>query len=64
MIEIIKEELLKNTIDYEDYSENICNPTIEELKKAGIIQCGNNCSKCSCKRSGACSNCKSKKCSK
>lgn len=61
MIEIKKEELLKNTIDYEDYSENICNPTVEELKEAGLLQCGGGCSRCRCKSSGGCSNCKSKK---
>ena len=61
MIEIKKEELLKNTIDYEDYSENVCIPTLDELKKAGLIQCGKNCSKCRCKSNGGCSGCKNKK---
>lgn len=64
MIEIKKEELLKNTIDYEDYSENICIPTAEELKKAGLLQCGGGCSKCRCKSSGGCSTCKNRKCGK
>lgn len=35
MIKIYKEELLKNTIDYEEYSENVCKLTLEELKKKG-----------------------------
>ncbi|MGN0145439.1 MAG: hypothetical protein ACI398_10665 [Clostridium sp.] len=52
MIEIKKEELLKNTIDYEDYSENICNPSIDELIEAGIIHnngcCSGCCGKCKC----------------
>ncbi|WP_294153153.1 hypothetical protein [uncultured Clostridium sp.] len=61
MIELKKEELLKNTIDYEDYSENVCIPTKDELEKAGLIQCGKNCSKCSCKSGGGCSRCKNKK---
>ena len=64
MIEIKKEELLKNSIDYEDYSENICNPSIEELKKAGIFQSGGCCGNCSCKSNGSCSKCTSKKCEK
>lgn len=64
MIEIKKEELLKDTIDYEDYSENIYNPTIEELKKAGLIKCGNGCSNCKCKSSGGCSGCRNRKCSR
>ena len=64
MIEIKREELLKNTIDYEEYSENICNLTFEELKEAGLIQCGSNCSLCSCRKNGNCSGCKGKKCSR
>lgn len=60
MIEIKKEELLKNSIDYEDYSENICNPSIEELEKAGIFQSNGCCGKCSCKSKGSCSKCTSK----
>lgn len=55
MIEIKREELLKNTIDYEDYSENICNPSKEELEKAGIFSCGGCCGKCNCKNKGCCS---------
>ena len=67
MIEIKKEELLKNTIDYEDYSENICNPTLEELIEAGIVKEGGCCSgccgkcNCNCKKSD---NNQSKKCKK
>ena len=30
MIELKKEELLKNTIDYEEYCENVCSPTLDE----------------------------------
>lgn len=62
MIELEKEDLLKNTIDYEEYSENICNPTKEELSKAGMIKCGDCSRGCGCKIKGNCLGCKSKKC--
>ena len=45
MVEIEKGELLKNSPDYEDYSENIWNLSIEELRKEGLLQCGGCCSK-------------------
>ena len=45
MIKIFKEELLKYTIDYEEYSENICQLTLEELRDAGLLQCGGCCLK-------------------
>ena len=47
MIEIKKEELLKDTVDYEDYDINICNISYEELKREGLIKCGG-CSNCKC----------------
>lgn len=59
MIKIAKEELLKATIDYEDYSENICSLTIEELKEAGLLQCGGCCLK-NDKKHNNCSGCKNK----
>ena len=40
MIEIKKEDLLKDSVDYEDYSENICSLSIEELREEGLIKCG------------------------
>ncbi|AWK52661.1 hypothetical protein DIC82_17395 [Clostridium beijerinckii] len=62
MIRIYKEELLKNTVDYEGYSENICKLTLEELREEGLLQCGGCClkgkknqNKCnSCKDKGSC----------
>jgi len=60
MIKISKENLLKDTIDYEEYSENVCNLTLEELKEAGMLQCGGCCLKGGNKNSN-CSGCKSKK---
>lgn len=63
MIEFKKEELLKNTIDYEEYSENICNPTVDELREVGIFIC-QGCGGCGCKSKGDCFGCKSKKCHK
>jgi len=62
MIEIYKEELLKNTRDYEEYSENICKLTLEELKEEGLLKCGGCCingeknkSKCNgCKTKNSC----------
>lgn len=59
MIEIKKEELLKNSIDYEDYSENICVLSIDELRKEGLIKCGG-CSGCKCDGS-KCISCNKKK---
>ena len=60
MIEIKMDELLKDTLEYEDYSENICNLSIEELKKEGLIKCGGCCRK---DKSGknSCQECKNKK---
>ncbi|HCW54862.1 MAG TPA: hypothetical protein DG753_14260 [Clostridium sp.] len=68
MIEIkkITDDLLKDSIDYEDYSENICTLTIEEMRAEGILKCGGCCnkgggSKCSsCGSKGKCGGCKSK----
>lgn len=60
MIRISKEELLKDTIDYEEYSDNICNLTLEELKEAGMLQCGGCCLKGEDKTS-KCTGCKSGK---
>ena len=45
MIKIYKEKLLKNTIDYEEYSENIFKLTLEELKNEGLLECGGCCLK-------------------
>ncbi|AJG98071.1 hypothetical protein LF65_01459 [Clostridium beijerinckii] len=59
MIKIYKEELLKNTIDYEEYSENVCKLTLEELKKEGLLECGGCCLKGANKK-GKCSSCNSK----
>lgn len=59
MIKIGKEELLKNTIDYEEYSENICTLTVEELKEEGLLQCGGCCLKGD-KNNSNCDGCKSK----
>ncbi|AOR24233.1 hypothetical protein [Clostridium taeniosporum] len=65
MIEIKKEDLLKNTPDYEDYSENIYNLSLEELREIGILRCGGCCSKKKnsdkCKE---CTGCGKNKCSK
>lgn len=59
MLEIKKDELLKNSPDYEDYSENICNLSIEELRKEGLLQCGGCCSKAKDGKS-SCQGCKNK----
>ena len=58
MIKIYKEELLKNTIDYEEYSENICNLTLEELREEGLLKCGGCCLKE--KNRNNCTGCNSK----
>lgn len=59
MLEIKKDELLKNSPDYEDYSENVCNLSIEELREEGLLQCGGCCSKTKDGKS-SCNGCKSK----
>lgn len=68
MIKIKKEELLKNVPDYEDYSENICVLSIEEMKAEGLLKCGGCCSDkekgCKDKNSKKCSECSGCKCKK
>lgn len=59
MIEIIKEDLLKNTMDYEDYTENICKLEIEELINEGLLKCGGCCLEGD-KKENKCGNCKNK----
>lgn len=45
MIEIKREELLKDTLEYEEYSKNVCKLSIDELKKLGLLKCGGCCTK-------------------
>jgi uncharacterized paraquat-inducible protein A len=45
MIKVYKEELLKNTTDYEEYSQNIYKLTLEELRAEGLLKCGGCCLK-------------------
>lgn len=45
MIEIQKEDLLKDTIDYEEYSDNIYRLTVDELREEGLLKCNGCCSK-------------------
>ena len=59
MIEIYKEELLKNTIDYEEYSKNIYKLTLEELREEGLLKCGGCCLK-EGKDKNKCTGCKDK----
>ena len=59
MVEIYKEKLLKDSIDYEEYSENIYKLTLEELKEAGLLKCGGCCLKEE-KNKNNCSGCKDK----
>jgi hypothetical protein len=59
MIKISKENLLKDTIDYEEYSENVCKLTVEELKEEGLLQCGGCCLNKEEKKD-KCNGCKSK----
>lgn len=64
--DILNDDLLKDSIDYEDYSENICTLTIEEMKAEGLLKCGGCCSKgggsgCStCGSKNKCSGCRFK----
>ena len=59
MIKIYKEDLLKNTRDYEEYTENICRLTVEELREEGLLQCGVCCSTGD-KNQSKCGNCHKK----
>lgn len=64
--DILNDDLLKDSIDYEDYSENICTLTIQEMKAEGLLKCGGCCSKgggsgCStCGSKNKCSGCRFK----
>ncbi|MBK1813570.1 hypothetical protein JHL18_23410 [Clostridium sp. YIM B02505] len=50
MIQIAKKSFLKDTPDYEDYSENIVTLTADEAKGLGIsLGC--------CKNNGSCDSC-------
>ena len=59
MIKIYKEDLLKNTIDYEDYSENVCKLNVKELRDEGLLECGGCCLKGD-KKGNKCDKCTSK----
>lgn len=45
MLNIEKEDLLKSTPEYEDYSENEAKLSIKELRDYGLLKCGGCCSK-------------------
>jgi hypothetical protein len=60
VIKIYKEELLKNTIEYEEYSENIYKLTLKELKDVGLLKCGGCCLKGE-KSKSKCNKCNDKK---
>ena len=55
VIEIGREELLKSTREYEDYTENVAQLSIGDLRDLGLIKCGGCCSsggsskKCGCR---------------
>lgn len=55
-----KGSILKDTPDYEQYTENEAVLTLEEQKEFGLLKCGGCCSK---KSSGCCSE-KSSGCNK
>ncbi|MBW6409172.1 hypothetical protein [Clostridium weizhouense] len=59
MIEIKKENLLKATPEYEDYSENVYNLSKEELRQFGFIKCSGCC--CKDKENKKCNECKKNK---
>lgn len=42
-MEIKENSLLKETPDYEQYTENVVKISLEELKELGLLECG--CSK-------------------
>lgn len=61
MIEIKKEDLLKSTPEYEEYSENVYNLSEEELKQFGLKKCS---ACCKDKENKNCNGCKKNKCCK
>ncbi|GAA0078347.1 hypothetical protein UT300005_27260 [Clostridium sp. CTA-5] len=61
MIEIKKEDLLKSTPEYEEYSENVYNLSEEELRQFGFIKCSGCCNH---KENKKCNGCKKHKCCK
>lgn len=55
MLNIEKEDLLKSTPEYEDYSENEAKLSVKELRDYGLLKCGGCCSKKDGKSSCGCS---------
>lgn len=53
-----KDDILKNTPDYEQYTENEVVLTLEEQREFGLLKCGGCCSKKGNKCNKGC--CKSK----
>ena len=45
MIQFKKDELLKDTPEYENYSDNEVALSIEEMKELGMLSCGGCCQK-------------------
>ncbi len=60
MIEIKKEDILKVSPDYEDYTENEAKLTIDELKELGMEQS----KKSGCGKTGGCCSTSGKGCCK
>ena len=53
-----KEDILKDTPEYEDYDKNEVKLTIEEMRELGLLKCSGGC----CKTKGGCN--KEKSCCK
>lgn len=61
---IRREEILKNTPDYDQYTENEAILSIEEMRELGLMKCGGCCSRKN-NDNNQCRGCqKSKKCCK
>lgn len=60
MIEIKKEDILKDTPEYEEYDNNEVSLSIEEMRELGLLKCGGCCQKKEGNGEGGC--CKTTKC--
>lgn len=59
-----REDILKDTPDYENYSENEVKLTVDELRELGMLRCGG-CCKSKGGNASKCNGCnKSEKCCK
>ncbi|ATD55668.1 hypothetical protein [Clostridium chauvoei] len=54
MIEIKKEDILKDTPEYEEYDNNEVSLSIEEMRELGLLKCGGCCQNKKGDKEGGC----------